>query len=85
MFYFKYEDKMSEPTADKIQIRQFLLYEFDRGSNATQVAKNICVIYDQVISDRLSRKWFDKFETADRCLDHLPKNERPKIVNISVV
>ena len=43
---------MSEPTPVRTHIRKIMLHEFDRGSNAIQVAKKICPIYCQVISEQ---------------------------------
>ena len=59
---------MSKPIADKLHARHYLLFGFDRGSNATQVAKNISTMCGEVISYIQSQKWFERFESGDRCL-----------------
>ena len=76
---------MSERIADQTLARHILLHEFDRESIATKAAKNICAIYGQVISERQSERWFERFESGDRSLENCPKNVRPKIVGYSVV
>jgi len=61
------------------------MYEFDRGSNATVAANNICETYGQVISVRQSQEWFSRFRSGDRSLGDYPRPDLPILVENDVL
>ena len=54
---------MCDKIPDKIQVIHFLLYEYHQESNATSVAKRICVIYPKAISQYY--EWYSRFRYSD--------------------
>lgn len=57
--------------------RHCMLYEFRRGSNATEAVKNICSVYGDVISVRKCQEWFTKFRSDNFDLKDIPRSGRP--------
>ena len=47
---------------DMRHFRCIMLYYFQKGKNATEMQKKICVVYgEDSVTDRMCRKWFAKF------------------------
>ncbi|EZA52455.1 Histone-lysine N-methyltransferase SETMAR [Ooceraea biroi] len=59
----------------KQQIRPILLYEFKRGTNASQTHRNLCEVFGQdVITVRSCQFWFEKFRNGDFNLEDEPRS-----------
>lgn len=61
----------------KQHIRHLMLYEFHRGSTATEAMINITAIHGQVLSVRRCQIWFERFRSGDHNLKDKPKTGRP--------
>jgi hypothetical protein len=58
--------------------RQLLLYEFTRGSKASEAARNICVVYgEDSIAERTSQKWFVCFKQGNFDMNDTLRLGRP--------
>ena len=43
--------------------QHILLFKFNRGAKAAEVARNICAVYgDNTIGESMARKWFSHFK-----------------------
>jgi len=63
---------------DKSKIRVIFEYEFRRGTNAAQTARNINDIFGKdVANERTVRRWFEKFRSGDFDLENEPRG-RPE-------
>jgi len=61
----------------KEHIRHILLYEFNKGNNTTENARNIKVVYeDQTINVSECQRWFQKFRTGNYSLEDEPRTGR---------
>ncbi|XP_026831394.1 histone-lysine N-methyltransferase SETMAR [Ooceraea biroi] len=66
----------------KQQIRPILLYEFKRGTNASQTHRNLCEVFGQdVITVRSCQFWFEKFRNGDFNLENEPRSGRPSVID----
>ena len=51
-----------------------MLYYFNKGKNATETQKKICVVYgEDAVTDWMCQKWFAKFHAGDFSLDNTPQ------------
>jgi hypothetical protein len=54
--------------------RHLLLYEFNRGSNAAEAARNICVVYgEDSIAERIAQKWSARFKQGNFVISDTPR------------
>jgi len=61
----------------KGHIRHILLYEFNKGNNATESARNIKAVYgDRTISVSQCQRWFQKFRVGNYSLKDEPRPGR---------
>jgi len=61
----------------KEYIRHILLYEFNKGNNATESARNIKAVYeDWTISVSQCQRWFQKFRVGNYSLEDKPRPGR---------
>jgi hypothetical protein len=57
--------------------RHLLVYEFSRGSNAAEAARNICAVYgEDFIAERTAQKWFARFKQGDFDMSDTPRSGR---------
>ena len=50
------------PSGEMEHFLHVLLFEFNRGTKAAEVARNICAVYgDKAIGESTARKWFSRF------------------------
>ena len=68
-----------EPQVDKNDhFRHLLLFEFNKRSNASQAARNICAVYgEDSINERTARRWFLRFREGNFGLEDTPRTGRP--------
>ena len=60
-------------TIDKSKICVVYEYEFRRGTNASQTARNINEVFgDNVANEQTVRRWFDRFRSGDFSLENQP-------------
>ena len=65
--------------------RHILLFEFNRGAEAEEAARNICAVYgDNAIGERTTRKWFSLFKEDHYTLVTLHVQE-DTIIHVSVL
>jgi len=61
----------------KEYIRHILLYEFNKGNNTTESARNIKAVYgDQTISLNQCQRWFQKFRAGNYSLEDVSRPRR---------
>jgi histone-lysine N-methyltransferase SETMAR len=68
---------MSDHIPEEIHIRHSMLYEFRKGSKATEPIKNICGAYGDVLDFRKCQRWFNKFRSGDVDLSDGHRSGRP--------
>jgi hypothetical protein len=57
--------------------RHLLLYEFNRGSKATEAAQNICAVYgEDSVAERTAQKWFASFKQGNFDMSDTPRSGR---------
>lgn len=68
---------------DKIyHLRHILLFEFNRGSNASESARNICGVYGKgFVAERTARKWFSRFKNGNFDMSDEQRTGRPSGFN----
>lgn len=67
----------------KDHIRQFLLYEFQLGRNASEATRNICQAKgDGSMSYATACRWFKRFRNNNFSLDDEPRSGRPTEINL---
>jgi hypothetical protein len=55
--------------------RHLLLYEFNRGSNAAEAARNICAVYgDDSIAETTAQKSFARFKQGNFDMSDTPRS-----------
>ena len=62
---------------DKEHSKHVLLYEFRKGSTASQALKNINTVYPNGLSRRTCYRWFEKFKKEDFDLEDHCRSGRP--------
>jgi hypothetical protein len=57
--------------------RHLLLYEFNRGSRAAEVTRNICAVYvEDSIAERTAQKWLARFKQDNFDMSDTPRSGR---------
>lgn len=71
---------------DQTHIRHCMLYEFKKGSSATEAARNIRSVYgNEALSVRTCQRWFGQFRSGNFSLEDSPRSGRPSSVNIELL
>uniref|UniRef100_A0A914HSH7 Mos1 transposase HTH domain-containing protein n=1 Tax=Globodera rostochiensis TaxID=31243 RepID=A0A914HSH7_GLORO len=75
---FKQNGKFPYPQVDKNEhFRHLLLFEFNKGTKASEAAQNICAVYgEDAIAERTARKWFVRFREGVFDLKNTPHTGR---------
>lgn len=68
--------------ADETHLRHCMLYEFKKGSSASEAARNICNVYGyKSLSVRKCQRWFTQFRSGNLTLKDSPRSGRPTSIN----
>jgi len=68
---------------NNVYFRCISLFYFRKGKNASQTFKEICAVYgENAVSERVCRKWFQKFRCGDIDLQDAPRSGRPVTVDL---
>jgi hypothetical protein len=55
--------------------RQILLYEFNQGAKAAEVARNICAVYgEDSTAEIIAPKWFSRFKQNNFDMSDTPRS-----------
>lgn len=67
---------------DKSKIRTFLLFEFQKGRNASEAYRNLCAMFGENVFARSScYEWFARFKNNDFSLEDKPRSGRPSVID----
>ena len=71
---------------DQIHIRHSILYEFKKGSNASQAARYIRFVYkNEAPSIRTCQRWFKQFKSGNFTLKDSLRSGRPISVPLKIL
>ena len=71
---------------DQMRIRHCILYEFKKGSKASQAARNIrSVCKNEALSIQTCQRWFKQFESGNFTLEDSLQSGRPSSVPLKVL
>ena len=71
---------------DQMHIRHCILYEFKKGSKASQAARNSLSAYkNEAPSIRTCQRWFKQFESGNFTHEDFPRSGRPSSVDFEVL
>lgn len=77
---------MIKMSVDKVHLRHCLLYEFQKGSQASVACKNLCdTLGSEVVNVRTCQRWFVKFRSGDFSLTEDPRSGRPSKVDNDIL
>ena len=69
-----------------MHIRHCILFEFKKGSKASQAARNVRSTYkNEALSIQTCQQWFKQFESGNFTLEDFPRSGRPSTVNLEIL
>lgn len=61
-------------------------YEFQQGRNVIEACTNLLKVFGEgIVSDRIRRRWFEKFETGDFDLSDKPYSGQSSLIDDDVI
>lgn len=67
---------------EKKEIRIIYLYEFKFGHTVAEATRNINTAFDDdIVNERTTRRWFEKFCSGDTNLDNLPRGHALSVID----
>ncbi|GFW57137.1 histone-lysine N-methyltransferase SETMAR [Trichonephila clavipes] len=73
-------------SVDKVHLRYCVLYEFQKGSNASVACKNLCAVFGKdIVNVRTFQRWLTKFQAGDLSLQERDRSGRPSKIDNDVL
>ncbi|GFW84946.1 histone-lysine N-methyltransferase SETMAR [Trichonephila clavipes] len=67
---------------DEVHLRHCILYELQKGSNASVACKSLCAVFGKdIVNVRTCQGWFSKFHTGDLSLQERDRSGRQSKIN----